>query len=155
MSILNHPADATERLALAVAHMQHAFSLIHSVDPGIVERLASGAVTLSTPPSLGLHRPETSIIDAGTFSVRWANRTCRLGNTVAFRLLARLARRPNHYLSYESLRDGIWDKCESDAAVQSAVKVLRRKLSAAAMADLAAVIDGSVSHHYALMLRDL
>ena len=155
MSAFDHPASATERLALAIAHMQHAFSLIHSLDPGIVERLASGTVTLSTPPSLGLHRSETSILDEGTFSVRWANYTCRLGNTVAFRLLARLARRPNQYLSYKSLRDGIWDECESDAAVQSAVKVLRRKLSAAGMADLAAVIDGSVSRHYALMLCDL
>ena len=95
------------------------------------------------------------MIDEATFSVRWANRTCRLGNTVAFRLLARLARRPNHFLSYESLRDGIWDECESDAAVQSAVKVLRRKLNAAGMADVAAAIDGSVSRHYALMLDDL
>ena len=155
MSAFDHPADATERLALAIAHMQHAFSLIHSVDPGIIDRLASGAVTLSTLPSPGFHRPETSIIDEDTFSVRWADRTCRLGNTVAFRLLTRLDRRPNHYLSYESLRDGIWDECESDAAVQSAVKVLRRKLSAAGMANLAAVIDGSVSRHYALMLRDL
>ena len=42
-----------------------------------------------------------------------------------------------------------------DAAVHSAVKVLRRKLSAAGMADLAAAIDGSVSRHYALMLDEL
>ena len=67
----------------------------------------------------------------------------------------RLACRPNQFLSYKSLRDGIWDDCESDAAVQSAVKVLRRKLNVAGMADLAAVIDGSISRHYALKLDEL
>jgi hypothetical protein len=153
MSVPNHPADVTERLAQAVAHMQHAFSLIHSVDPGIVERLASGAMTPSNPLSLVLPCPETSIVDAGTFSVRWANRTCRLGNTVAFKLLTRLARRPDQYPSYESLRDGIWDEWKSDAAVQSAVKVLRRELNAAGMADLTLRTASSIASSGILALR--
>ena len=122
--------------------------------PSIHQTRSRSASTAGKPPRRPAH-PRPSIIDEATFSVRWADRTCRLGNTVPFRLLARLARRPNQFLSYESLRDGIWDECESDAAVQSAVKVLRRKLNAAGMADLAAVIDGSVSRHYALMLDDL
>ncbi len=155
---------ADERLSLAAAHLQQAFSLIAAVDPGIVRRLAAGVIIPPHLPLLNLDDPASSsgngslrpsIVDEATFSVRWADRTCRLGNTVAFRLLTRLAYRPNQFLSYESLRNGIWDKCESDAAVQSAVKVLRRKLNAAGMADLAAVIDGSVSRHYALMLDDL
>ena len=167
MPIFNHATDvtdSTERLAQAAMHLHQAFSLIYSVAPGIFDRLAPGAINLSTPQSLGLDcpvapaengSPRSSIIDEATFSVRWANRTCRLGNTVAFRLLARLARRPNLFLSYASLRNGIWDECDSDAAVQSAVKVLRRKLNAAGMTDLAAVIDGSISRHYALMLDNL
>lgn len=167
MPIFNHATDAidaTERLAQAAVHLQQAFSLIYSVAPGIFDRLAPGTINPSNPQSPGLDcpvapsgngLPRSSIIDEATFSVRWANRTCRLGNTVAFRLLARLARRPNLFLSYESLRNGIWDDCESDAAVQSAVKVLRRKLKGAGMTDLAAVIDGGVSRHYALMLDNL
>jgi DNA-binding response OmpR family regulator len=164
MSALNHPADATERLAQAVAHMQHAFSLIYSAAPGIFDLLPHAAINPWSLHSPGLDRPASSsgndqatpsIIDEATFSVRWSGCTCRLGNTVAFRLLARLARRPNQFLSYERLRAGIWDDCESDAAVQSAVKVLRRKLNAAGMPTLAAVLDGSVSRHYALLLDKL
>ena len=162
MPFVNHATD--ELLSQVAAHLQQAFSLIAAVDPGIAERLAAGAINPLNRPLLGFDGAEPTsrngsslptIIDGTTFSVRWANRTCRLGNTVAFRLLTRLACRPNQFLSYKSLRDGIWDECESDAAVQSAVKVLRRKLNAAGMADLAAVIDGSISRHYALKLDEL
>lgn len=162
MSILNHTADTAERLAQAAAHLQQAFSLIQSVAPGIVERLALGAINLSNPQSLGLDRPAapsgnssalSSIIDQDTFSVRWADCTCRLGNTFPFRLLARLARRPNQFISYEVLLKDVWDdEYTSPEAVRSAVKVLRRKLTAAGMAGLAEAIDGSTSHHYALKL---
>jgi hypothetical protein len=83
--------------------MRQAIVLIEEDAPGIVEWLASGAATSSpkravnsdqpfTPSGNGSTRP--SIIDGATFSVHWANRTCHLGNTVSFRLLERLARRP-------------------------------------------------------------
>lgn len=165
MPVFNHATDATERLAQAAVHLQQAFSLIYSVAPGIFDRLAPGAINLSNPQSLGLDcseapsgngSPRSSIIDEATFSIRWANRTCHLGNTVSFRLLERLARRPNQFISYEALLDSeeLWDCHTSHEAVRSAVKILRRKLNAAGMEDLADAIDGSNPHHYALTLMD-
>jgi hypothetical protein len=159
MPIANQTA-AAERLAQAAAHLREAILLIEEVAPGVVEGLvhriivapplaaASGQSIMPT----GNGSPRPSIIDETTFSVRWADRTCRLGNTVAFRLLARLARRPNHLVSCETLLDELWDRHTSHEAVRSTVKILRRKLTAAGMEDLAAAIDGSASHHYALML---
>lgn len=162
MLLPNHPTDANERLALAFAHLQQAFSLMYSVAPGIFDRSPRTAFTPLAPQFQGLdfgvaragngqHR--TSIIDEDTFSVRWADRTCCLGNTVSFRLLARLARRPNQFVAYEVLFKDVWDDgYTSPEAVRSAVKVLRRKLAAAGMQDLADAIDGSTSRHYALKL---
>lgn len=161
MPIVNHTIDTAKRLAQAAAHLRQAISLIEEVAPGFVERLALGAVTPSTQRAISLDRPDTAsrngssgptIIDDATFSVRWANRTCRLGNTVAFRLLERLARRPNQFVPCGVLLDELWDEHTSCEAVRSAVKILRRKLTAAGMKDLAEAIDGSTSHHYALML---
>jgi uncharacterized protein (DUF2267 family) len=48
--------------------------------------------------------------------------------------------------------DELWDRHASRDAVRSTVKILRRKLTAAGMEDLAAAIDGSTSHYYALMI---
>ena len=104
-------------------------------------------------PQLDRREIPSTIADRATFSVHWANRTCHLGNTVAFRLLERLARRPNQFIHYDVLLQDLWDCHTSSEAVRSAVKILRQKLIAAGMEDLAEAIDGSTSHHYALMLR--
>ena len=160
MPIVNHTTVAAERLARALAHLRQAALLIEEVAPGIVQGLvhkfgaapppAAASDQSVMPTGNGLTR--SSIIDETTFSVRWADRTCRLGNTVAFRLLARLARRPNQLVACETLLDELWDRHTSCDALRSTVKVLRRKLTAAGMEDLAAAIDGSTSHYYALML---
>ena len=163
MPIFNHTTSTAERLARAAACLRQAILLIEEVAPGLVEGLVPGVVTAFPQSLVAPDRPGTpsgnsstrpSIIDGATFSVRWANRTCHLGNTVSFRLLERLARRPNQFISYESLLDleELWDCETSYEAVRSAVKILRRKLNAAGMEDLADAIDGSTSHHYALML---
>ena len=162
MLIFNHTPDATERLAQAAVLLQRVFALIHSVAPGAFDQGAPEAFTPSILPSLGLDRPAApsgngsarpSIIDDDTFSVRWAGRTCRLGSTVPFRLLKRLAQRPNVFIPCDVLFYDVWrDQLTSADAVRSAVKVLRRKLIAAGMEDLAGAIDGSNRGHYALML---
>ena len=160
MSLPNH-IDST-RLAQAAAHLRQAILLIEEVAPGIVQEFVPEMIATRSQPTTaasgqsavptgnGSTRP--SIIDETTFSVRWADRTCRLGNTVAFRLLERLARRPNQLISCETLLDELWDRHASRDAVRSTVKILRRKLTAAGMEDLAAAIDGSTCHYYALML---
>jgi hypothetical protein len=160
MPISNFATD--ERLSQAAAHIQQAFSLIAAVDPRIVECLVSGTIIPTNQRSLSLDCQNTptghgsgcpTIIDEDTFRVHWGDRTCRLGNTFPFRLLARLARRPNQFISYEVLFRDVWkNEYTSPEAVRSVIKVLRRKLAAAGMADLAEGIDGSTSRHYALKI---
>lgn len=94
----------------------------------------------------------TPITDRTTFSVRWDGKTCYLGNTLPFRLLERLARRPNQHVSYEQLCEDVWEATRSKEAVRSAVKALRQKLAAADMDELKAAISGSTRGHYCLML---
>ena len=121
----------------------------------------SGLIPSSSLPAASLARvgaiAETDvrrrpIIDGATFCVHWDGRTCRLGNTLAFKLLERLARRPNQLIHCDVLLHEIWDHYSSRDAVRSMVKVLRRKLSMAGMENLALAIDGRTTHHYGLML---
>jgi DNA-binding response OmpR family regulator len=91
------------------------------------------------------------VIDRLTFTVRWRGRSCYLNNTLPFRLLERLARRPNQYVSCAQLLDDVWEGAiRSKAAIRSVVKVLRQKLSKAGMRDLASAIDGRTKGYYTL-----
>jgi hypothetical protein len=160
MSIVNRATASAERLAQAAAYLQQAILLIEEVAPGIVEKVASGTFAASIQPLVapapirssgnGASRP--AITDRATFCVHWANRTCHLGNTMPFKLLERLACRPNQFIHYDVLLRDLWDCHTSYEAVRSAVKILRKKLIAAGMDDLAQAIDGSTAHHYALLL---
>lgn len=92
------------------------------------------------------------LIDRDALTVAWNGRSCYLGYTTAFRLLERLVRRPNRYVSHAQLLDDVWGGYRSKSAIRSAVCDLRERLSAAGMHDLAGLIDGSNPGHYALML---
>lgn len=98
----------------------------------------------------GRHPP---IADRTTFSARWDGKTCHLGNTITFRLLERLARRANQFVSCDVLLQEVWEGRRSREAVRSAVKVLRQKLTSAGMGRLADAIDGNTAHHYRLSLN--
>jgi DNA-binding response OmpR family regulator len=101
------------------------------------------------------HRQPQSVelvIDRASFTCRWHGRTCFLGNSLPFRLLERLSRRPNHYVSCTQLLDEVWGGVRSRAAIRSVVKVLRQKLSRAGMRDLARALDGRTAGHYVLQL---
>ncbi len=93
-----------------------------------------------------------TIADRATFCARWGGKSCYLGNTLSFRLLERLAHRPNQLFCYDTLLQDVWESKRSREAVRSVVKVLRQKLRAAGMDDLAQAIDGNAAHHYGLML---
>jgi DNA-binding response OmpR family regulator len=106
--------------------------------------------TCSSPPG---GCPDLEV-DRSQLLVRFRGRTCFLGNGLPLRFLARLAQRPGHYFEYEELLTDVWggDR-RSDASVRSVVKLLRRKLRAAGMGDLADAIDGSQAGRYALKVR--
>ena len=92
------------------------------------------------------------LMDQSTFSVRHEGRTCFLGNTLPFRLLARLLRRPNSYVSHQILLDEIWEGIRSPEAVRSVVKTLRAKLRDSGLETLSNGIDGKTKGHYAILL---
>jgi len=97
--------------------------------------------------------PQPLVIDPAQRTVQFRGRTCFLGGRLPFRLLSRLARRPNTFVSHEDLLDDVWEGAvRSDDAVRSAVKALRQRLRKAGLGDLADAIDGTVPGHYALRI---
>lgn len=162
MPIVNRTGDSAKLLAQAVALLEQAVKLIGEAAPGVLHDLGPGLVGMSVHGPARDSQPirqsgngsaRHPITDRADFSVRWGNRTCCLGNNLAFKLLERLAHRPGLYLHYDTLLNEFWDCHTSPEAVRSAVKVLRRKLRAAGMGDLAKAIDGSNAHHYGLRLN--
>lgn len=149
-------AGSLRELVLAYSHAMHHLEttlaiLCRELDLDESE-LIHGA---SSPPSKVAFVAQDARyprIDRRLLSVIWRGRACFLGNTLPFRLLERLARRPNIYVSCEQLLEDVWHGTRSMAAVRSVVKELRQRLRAAGMEDLAGAIDGGVSGHYGLML---
>lgn len=150
-----------ERLTRLAVSLREAASLIEEIrsrishDPNAGRPIPLGCLSITLAPSTaasgnGSARPP--IADRSTFSARWRGKTCCLGNTLSFKLLEWLARRPNQFVHRDVLLREVWENCRSREAVRSVVKLLRGKLSAAGMDELAAAIDGSIPHHYGLML---
>jgi DNA-binding response OmpR family regulator len=92
------------------------------------------------------------VVDRARFTVTLGGRTCRLGNTIPFRFLARLADSPGRYVSHEQLIEDVWDGHGSDDALRSVVKHLRRRLREAGLDDLAGAIDGLTPGYFVLRL---
>lgn len=88
-------------------------------------------------------------VDPERLQVVFHGRSCELGDTL-FRLLQRLAKRPNTYVTHEDLLVDAWDGRRSEAAIRSAVKRLKQTLRRQGLADLADAIDGSRSGRYRL-----
>ena len=91
-------------------------------------------------------------IHRSLLSVEYQGKHCFLGNTLLFRLIERLATKPNKYLPYEDLLSEVWESNRSDGAVRSVVRRLRVALRSQGMDEVAEGIDGSVPGHYALKL---
>jgi len=93
-------------------------------------------------PTLAHHK-QRPLIDESTLSVIWKGKGLHLGHTLAFRLLERLARCPNQYVTHLDLLRDVWDDdFTSTATIRSMVRELRRKLRGGGMADLATAIRG-------------
>ena len=52
---------------------------------------------------------ERPLLDESTLSVIWKGKSLHLGNTLAFRLLERLARCPNQYVTHLDLLRDVWE----------------------------------------------
>jgi DNA-binding response OmpR family regulator len=93
------------------------------------------------------------VVDGRRFTVTFGGRTCLLRNTLPFKVLERLAERPNVYVSHEILLQDVWRGPRTDDAVRSVIKTLRSKLRQAGLVELATAIDGTSRGHFALRLR--
>ncbi len=83
------------------------------------------------------------LLSESTLSVSWHGRSLHLGHTLSFRLLDRLARRPNQYVTHLDLLRDVWDDEElATATIRSVVRHLRRRLREGGMTGLAKAIRG-------------
>lgn len=98
----------------------------------------NGHPLLTTRAPNGNGRP---VIDTDALVVHWGDRSCPLGATVAFRLLARLCRRPGHFVQTHDLLADVWrGDVKAPNTIRSAVRRLKQELVAAGMQNLAAAI---------------
>jgi hypothetical protein len=142
---------------LAATHVEAA-TILHEIVSEIGENRGMDAGNGDATPSpankspLRPFVPQVPIADPDILAVRWKGKTCFLGKTLAFKLFARLARRPNHFLSHDLLLDEVWECRVTKEAMRSVVKMLKQKLRQAGMADLAAAINGRRRECYGLIL---
>jgi DNA-binding response OmpR family regulator len=82
------------------------------------------------------------MVNPTTFTVEWHGQRCDLGPSILFKLIQRLARRPDHYFTYDILMEEVWEQRCSNTTIRSAVKRLRRAMRDAGMHELATAIRG-------------
>jgi hypothetical protein len=143
MTTVDPTTDCADHLSRAAVHVLQAIQLVGQAAPGVLQDLGleiiaalpQGPAPQNPPAAPSGSRPgQLPIADRATFCARWANRSCHLGETKAFLLLERLARRPNHLVHRDVLLADVWDEHTSPEALRSTVKILRRKLRDAGMA---------------------
>jgi hypothetical protein len=92
-------------------------------------------------------------VDRDHFRVCHRGRSCPLGNTLEFRVIERLARRPGAYLSVGTLQKDVWeDEVRSRGTVQKTVSNLRRKLRESGLDGVK--LDGKERGHYSLQISE-
>jgi len=152
-------AERTEQLRVTLRHLARAHSAtIEFMEQALAlisDDLALEPTTFlrSRTPPVPESRAGVPFVDEAMLSIAFRGRSCFLGNTLPFRFFARLAQRPNTYITYEQLFNDVWQCDRSDAAVRSVVKRLRKAFRQNDMPELADAIDGTVAGHYGLKLH--
>ena len=151
-------AQTAQRLAMLAEQLGEAVmaaalcaqEIRSEIDTGVAA--ANGGRPAGPPgPALARGTPRP-LVDASTLSVTWRGRSVHLGHNRGFRLLDRLARRPNQYVTHLDLLHDVWDDEElSTDTIRSVASQLRGKLRAHGMCDLANAIRGH-GGRYALVL---
>lgn len=91
-------------------------------------------------------------VDPERLQIVFQGKRCELDDT-PFKLLQRLAKRPNAYVTHEDLLEDVWDGRRSDAAIRSAIKRLKQTLRSHGLDELANAIDGSKPGRYRLKVE--
>jgi len=155
---LKQTDQIVERLAQLIEAHSNAQILFGQMISAVCEALELDAASIAAVDGRATGSPPRPsarplpLADPHTLAVYWNGRTCFLGKTLAFKLFARLARRPNHFLSHDVLLDEVWECRVTKEAMRSVVKSLKQKLRNAGMEDLAMAIDGSRRECYGLIV---
>jgi len=150
MLAVNRTAGTVQQLVEFAAHLRQMLqwterpSLASPKAPALTPSLNVSHDHLKSPSNTEKGAHGQTITNSTTFCAQWGGRTCYLGDTLPFWFLERLARRPNQLFRYDTLLQDVWKCKRSKEALRSVVKVLRQKLKAADMDDLAEAIDGAL-----------
>ena len=151
-------AQTAQRLATLAAHLGEAVMAAALCAQEIQSEIRTELAVANGGPPAGPRHPASAdatprpLVDASTLSVTWRGRSVHLGHNRGFRLLDRLARRPNQYVTHLDLLRDVWDDEElSTDTIRSVASQLRGKLRAHGMCDLADAIRGH-GGRYALVL---
>ena len=102
----------------------------------------AGRAEFRLSPATSDHQ-QRPLLDESTMCVVWKGVSLHLGHTVTFRLLSRLARRPNQYVTHLDLLQDVWDGEDREiTTIRSSIRHLQGKLRAGGMPELAAAIRG-------------
>jgi len=139
---------------LAQSHAE-TIELLEQTFALIVDELGIDAITFWKARTASAANPTAERlfrVDPDRLQIFFHGKACELGDT-PFRLLLRLAKRPNAYVTYEDLLADVWNGERSDSAIRSAIKRLRRTLRSQGLDELANAIDGSKPGRYRLNLE--
>jgi DNA-binding response OmpR family regulator len=140
--------NLAESQATTLQLLEHMFSLIG-------DELGIDALTFwRARATAGIHPTIERLfhVDPERLQVVFQGKRCELADT-PFKLLQRLAKRPNVYVTHENLLDDVWDGRRSDAAIRSAIKRLKQTLRRYGLAELAEAIHGSKPGRYRLRVK--
>ena len=138
---------ATERASTALASRAVPPHSLLGVSLGLSDSPLRAAGEVRPPAG-----PSVLVVDAETFTARWGNDVCPLGNTKEFALLAYLHERHGRFVSYERLCDGVWnDPHTAKNTIQRTVSNLRRRLRQCSFAGVC--VDGNEKGHYRLLVQ--
>lgn len=129
------------KLSLSVAAIEESIAVLESE----LNSLSQPDVEWESPLHLN-GSADGPTLDLGTLSVIYQGKQCQLGNNLKFKLLKRLLRCPNRYVSYDTLIAEVWTHIVDTSSIRSVVKELRALLRAAGMASLAEATKAKTSY---------
>jgi len=92
-------------------------------------------------------------VNTSTFSVEWDGKVCVFKDSLPFRLMETLCRRPGQVFSFDQLLRYVWSAhSKSPDTIRSTVRHLKRKLEKAEMKALAQAVKAR-GHGYCLSLQ--
>lgn len=136
--LLSHNVPPNSLLGIAIG--LHGLNALQAPSPTKSDAQAKVAEDFVSKPT----------VDETSFTFRYGLGKCFLGNTVEFRLLERLSRRPEQFIEHGTLMEDVWGRRIEKNTIAKTVGNLRRRLSEAEVVGV--TIDGSQKGHYRLHL---